>query len=50
MAGLNLDFDSIERFLFELFVVASLSMTVIRMLLMEWRSLKRLFFGKRRRV
>jgi hypothetical protein len=46
MAGLT--FDSIKRFLFEIFVVASFSMTLLRMVAIEWRSLKRLFFGRRR--
>ncbi len=49
MPGLNQNFDSIKRFLFEIFVFASFSMSVIRMLVIEWRGLKRLFPGKRRR-
>jgi hypothetical protein len=47
MAGLN--FDSIKRFLFELFVLASFSMTLLKMLAIEWRSLKRFFSNKRRK-
>jgi hypothetical protein len=46
MAGIN--FDSIKRFLFDSFVVASFSMTLLKMLAIEWRSLKRFFFGRRR--
>jgi hypothetical protein len=49
MSGMKPDFDSVKSFLFELVVVVSFSMTVIRMLVVEWRSLKRLFPGKRRR-
>jgi hypothetical protein len=44
----GLNFDSIKRFLFDLFVVASFSITLLKMLAIEWKSLKRSFFSKRR--
>jgi hypothetical protein len=47
MAGLN--FDSIKKFLFDLFVVASFAMTLLKMLAIEWRSLKRFLSSKRRK-
>jgi hypothetical protein len=47
MSGPSL--DTIERFLFELFVAASLFMAVIKMLVTEWKSLNRLLPTRRPR-
>jgi len=44
----NIHFDSIERFLFDVFLVTSFTMTLLRMLAYEWRSLKRFISSRRR--
>jgi hypothetical protein len=44
----NIQFDSIERFLFDVFLVASFTMTLLKMLAYEWRNLKRLISLRRR--
>ena len=41
-------FDLIKRFLFDVFVVVSFSMMLVRLLVLEWRSLRRLFSTRRR--
>jgi hypothetical protein len=46
MAGLTL--DSIKQFLFDLFVMVSFCMTLLKMLAIEWRSLRRHLSSKRR--
>jgi hypothetical protein len=46
MSALNL--DSIKQVLFDLFIVASFCMTLLKMLVIEWRSVKRHFNRKRR--
>jgi hypothetical protein len=48
MVGIHL--DSIERFLFDVFLAVSFSMTLIRMLAYEWRNLRRLFCSRRRQL
>jgi hypothetical protein len=42
--------DSIERLLFDVFLVVSFSMTLLRMLAYEWRNLRRLFCSRRRHL
>jgi hypothetical protein len=41
-------FDLIKKFLFDVFIVVSFSMTLARMLVIEWKSLKRLLSSGRR--
>jgi len=41
-------FYSVERFLFDLFLVLSFSMTLLRMLAYEWKTLRRMFSYRRR--
>jgi hypothetical protein len=43
-----LTFELIKRFLFDMFVVASLAIALAKLLAMEWKSLMRLFPRKRR--
>lgn len=45
---LNIQCDSSERFLFDVFLVVSFTMTLLRMLAYEWRNLKRLTSSRRR--
>jgi hypothetical protein len=44
---LEIHFDLIERFLFDVFLVVSFSMTLVRMLAYEWRTVRRLFSSRR---
>jgi hypothetical protein len=46
----DLSFDSIKRFLFDLLVTASVSMTVLKILAIEWKTLRRLLCGKHRQL